>query len=39
MISRLKKCIEVVKAGSNGEINLFDLPQYAELKALLDVHD
>ena len=37
MISRLKKCIEVVKMGSNGDINLFDLPQYTELKSLLDV--
>ena len=36
MISRLKKCIEVVKMGSNGDINLFDLPQYTELKSLLE---
>lgn len=37
MISRLKKCIEVVKMGPNGDINLFDLPQYTELKSLLDL--
>lgn len=36
MISRLKKCIEVVKMGSNGDINLFDLPQYTELRSLLE---
>lgn len=36
MISRLRKCIEVVKMGSNGDINLFDLPQYTELRSLLE---
>lgn len=36
MISRLRKCIEVVKTGSNGDINPFDFEQYAELKNLLE---
>lgn len=36
MISRLNRCIEVVRTGSNGDIDLLTLPQYAELKSLLD---
>lgn len=36
MLSRLKKCNDVIATGTNGRIKLFDKAEYSELRALLD---
>ena len=36
MLSRLKKCNDIISVGTNGRIKLFDNAEYSELKALLD---
>lgn len=36
MLSRLKKCNDVIATGTNGRIKLFDKAEYSELRALLE---
>ena len=36
MLSRLKKCNDIIAVGTNGRIRLFDNAEYRELKALLE---
>ena len=36
MLSRLKKCNDVIKMGTNGKVNLFDKAEYRSLKELLE---
>lgn len=36
MLSRLKKCNDVIAVGTNGRIRLFDKAEYSELKGLLE---
>lgn len=36
MLSRLRKCNDIIKMGTNGEIDLFDKAEYHSLKELLE---
>jgi hypothetical protein len=36
MLARLKKCRDVVKLGTNGELDLFDKSEYSKLKNYFD---
>lgn len=36
MLSRLKKCRDAIKLGTNGDIDLFDKSEYNELKQFFD---
>lgn len=39
MLSRLKKCNDVISNGTNGRIKLFDKAEYRELRALLEENE
>jgi len=36
MLSRLRKCNDIIKMGTNGKIDLFDKAEYHSLKELLE---
>ena len=38
MLARLRKCNDIIKMGTNGEVNLFDKAEYHSLKDLLEEH-
>lgn len=36
MLSRLKKCNDIIATGTNGRIKLFDKAEYNDLRTLLE---
>jgi transcriptional regulator of heat shock response len=39
MLSRLKKCNDVIRMGTNGEIKLFEKAEFSELASMIESHN